>query len=127
MFKRNMLIIGSYFILSGLSVNPAEAGFTDFLKNIQKALQGDQALTREDIIHGLKEALEIGAANAVKEVSVVNGYYSNPKIKIPLPENIQNAKKWLTRAGLGSQVRSFELSMNRAAERAAPRAICHKQ
>ena len=122
MFKRIMLIIGGYFILSGLSVNPAGAGFADFLKNIQRALQGDQVLTQEDIVHGLREALEIGAANAVKKVSAVNGYYSNPKIKIPLPENIQNVKKWLTKAGLGSQVRSFELSMNRAAERAAPRA-----
>jgi hypothetical protein len=120
MFKRIVLVIGSYFILSVLSINATEAGFADFLKNIQKALQGEQALTQEDIIDGLKEALEMGATNAVKKVSVVNGYYKNPKIKIPLPENIQKVKKLLTKTGLGSQVKSFELSMNRAAERAAP-------
>ena len=122
MFKRIVLIIGSYFILSGFGVNPVEAGFADFLKKIQKTFQADQALTQEDIIDGLKEALEIGTAKAVKRGSAVNGYYKNPKIRIPLPKNIQKVKKWLIKAGLGSQVKSFERSMNRAAERAAPRA-----
>jgi len=122
MLRRILLGFGSIFILCALSAYPTEAGFTDVLKNIQKALQGGKDLSHEDIIQGLKEALEIGTANAVKTVSVIDGYYKNPKIKIPLPEDIQKARKLLTKAGLGSQLKRFELSMNRAAERAAPQA-----
>ena len=122
MLRRILLVSAGFFILCALGDYPAEAGFADVLKNIQKALQGGKSLSQEDIIQGLREALEIGAANAVKTVSAIDGYYKNPKIKIPLPENIQKVKNLLTKAGLDSQVRAFELSMNRAAERAAPQA-----
>lgn len=122
MLRRILLVTGGFFILCVLGAYPAEAGFANVLKNIQKVLQRGKALSQEDIIQGLREALEIGAANAVKTVSAIDGYYKNPKIKIPLPENIQKVKKLLTKTGLVSQVRDFELSMNRAAERAAPQA-----
>ena len=115
MLRRIFLVSGGFFILCVLGAYPAEAGFADVLKSIQKVLQGGKALSQEDIIQGLREALEIGTANAVKTVSAIDGYYKNPKIKIPLPENIQKVKKLLTKAGLGSQVRAFELSMSRAA------------
>jgi len=52
----------------------------------------------------------------------MNGYYKNPDIKILLPENIQKAEKILRATGFGQKVDDFELSMNRAAERAAPEA-----
>jgi hypothetical protein len=45
-----------------------------------------------------------------------------PEIKIPLPENVQKVEKLLRGAGYGSKVDAFELSMNRAAEQAAPQA-----
>jgi hypothetical protein len=122
MVRRIVLVLVGYFFLITFGADPAAAGFADFLKNIQKALRGQQVLSSEDIINGLKEALEIGTENAVKSVSATDGYYKNPKIKIPLPENIQKVKNLLTKAGLGSKVSAFELSMNRAAERAAPQA-----
>jgi len=74
------------------------------------------------VVEGLKQALEIGTSNAVKSVSTGNGYYENPKIKIPLPASVQKVKRLLLLAGYGPQVDAFELSMNRAAEQAAP--IC---
>jgi hypothetical protein len=74
------------------------------------------------MIQGLKEALQIGTQNAVATVSKVDGYYQNPDIKIPLPEEIQKAGKYLRLAGYGSKVDEFEQSMNRAAEQAAPEA-----
>ena len=66
--------------------------------------------------------MHIGTAKAIEKVSAINGYYRNPKIKIPLPERVQKVEKLLRTAGYGAQVDSFELSMNRAAERAAPEA-----
>jgi hypothetical protein len=55
-------------------------------------------------------------------VSKTGGYYNNPEIKIPLPGSVQNVEKLLRGAGFGSKVDAFELSMNKAAERAAPEA-----
>ena len=55
-------------------------------------------------------------------VSQADGYYGNPDIKIPLPESVKKVEKLLRAAGYGGKVDAFELSMNRAAERAAPEA-----
>lgn len=100
----------------------ALAGIGDFFEEIKKAagIRGD--LSKNDVVDGLRQALEIGTSNAVKSVSTVNGYYENPKIKIPLPASVQKVKRLLLLAGYGPQVDAFELSMNRAAEQAAPKA-----
>lgn len=99
------------------------AGQEDLLKNVQKALEGTGGeLSQEKIAKGLKEALRIGADNAVEKVSVLNGYYGNPEIKIPLPDKVLQVESILRTVGFGSQVDTFAESMNRAAEKAAPAA-----
>jgi len=99
---------------------------TDILKGldeigIEKAITGEE-LSESKIIQGLKEALTIGTGNAVSNVSQIDGYFKNPNIHIPLPEDVQKVEKILRTVGYGSKVDAFELSMNRAAERAAPEA-----
>jgi hypothetical protein len=98
------------------------AGLSDMLKSAQETLGGKQSLSNDDIIGGLKEALQIGTENAVQVVSATDGFYKNQDIKIPLPESVQKVEKLLRTAGYGQTVDEFELSMNRAAERAAPEA-----
>jgi len=102
--------------------NEGYAGFQDFLKDAKKFLGQEEGLTENEIINGLKEALEIGISNAVGAVSKLDGYYKNPEIKIPLPNDVQKAEKYMRLAGFGNLVDDFELSMNRAAEQAAPEA-----
>ncbi|NIS59812.1 MAG: DUF4197 family protein [Proteobacteria bacterium] len=112
------------FVLMGLmTIQPpsASAQFKDILRGIREALRGGE-LSESKIIQGLKEALQIGTGNAVQNVSRVDGYYKNPGIRIPLPENVRKVEKILRAVGYGPQVDAFELSMNRAAERAAPEA-----
>ena len=99
-----------------------QAGFEDYVKSAVKALGGGEGITNDDIVDGLKEALEIGTRNAVETVSQTDGYFKNPLIRIPLPENVQKFEKLLRATGFSRQVDAFELSMNRAAERAAPEA-----
>ena len=99
-----------------------QAGYQDYLNDAVKAIGGGEGLTNDDIIDGLKEALEIGTRKAVETVSQTDGYFKNPLIRIPLPENVKKVEKLLRTGGLGSQVDAFELSMNRAAEQAAPEA-----
>jgi hypothetical protein len=100
----------------------AYGGFKDFFKDAMKSLGEEQGLTEGEIVDGLKQALEIGTSKAVNLVSQKNGYLENPEIKIPLPENVQKAEGVLRNLGFGRKVDEFERSMNRAAERAAPKA-----
>jgi len=74
---------------------------------------------------GLKEALSIGTENAVKNVSQLDGYFGNTMIKILMPEKIQKVADVLKMAGYEKQVDDFVLSMNRAAEKAAPQAASY--
>jgi len=74
------------------------------------------------IASGLKEALKVGAENAVKLTGKTDGYYRNEAIKILLPKNLRTMEKGLRAIGGGAKIDEFELSMNRAAESAAPEA-----
>ena len=98
------------------------ADVKSILDSVKKAASGDSSITNDEMIQGLKEALKVGTQNAVTAVSKLDGYYKNPDIKIPLPEEIESAGKYLRLAGYGSKVDEFEQSMNRAAEQAAPEA-----
>jgi hypothetical protein len=122
MKNRIFLIIGSIFFFLVFNLYDGHAGFQDILNDAKKIFSSDDKLTESEIIEGLKEALEIGSAEAVQAVSRVDGYYKNPNIRIPLPEDIEKAEKYMRMAGFGDIVDDFELSMNRAAEQAAPQA-----
>lgn len=103
------------------SVIDTSASFLEgFLRELQSPYQGQR--DTETTIEGLKEALLIGTNNAVFSVSKVDGYFKNEAIKILLPKNIQNVANFLSKIGFKREVDEFILSMNRAAERAAPKA-----
>ena len=74
------------------------------------------------IIAGLREALEVGVGNAVNVTGRLDGFFRNAAIKILLPRELQTVGKTLRALGQGRLVDEFVLSMNRAAERAAPQA-----
>jgi len=80
----------------------------------------DSGLSDTKIGSGLKEALRIGTENAVNLTGKTDGYFLNLAIKILMPEKLRTFEKGLRAVGYGPQVDEFILSMNRAAERAAP-------
>jgi len=103
------------------STTIAAAGLLeDVMKNIGGPSRGEP--DEGTIISGLKEALSIGTDKAVKNVSQVDGYFGNQVIKILMPEKIQRVADILGKVGYQKQVDDFVLSMNRAAEKAAPKA-----
>jgi len=114
--------LGLLIVFLSLQIPSALAGIGDLFKDVKKAVGISGVVSENDIVDGLKQALEIGTSKSVEMVSEVNGYYENPKIRIPLPESVQKVKKLLAAAGYGEKVDAFELSMNRAAEKAAPKA-----
>ena len=69
---------------------------------------------------GIKEALAVSTERAVKELGRTDGYFANQAVKILMPENIRRVADMARVAGFQRQVDEFVLSMNRAAEAAAP-------
>lgn len=122
MKNRILFIIFSALSVWAISATLATAGFQDILKEAKKFLGTSDSVSESDIVDGLKQALEIGTTKAVDLVSKEGGYFNNPEIKIPLPGEVQKVEKLLRGTGFGSKVDAFELSMNHAAERAAPEA-----
>ena len=69
---------------------------------------------------GLREALRVGIDRAVGSVGRLDGYLGNQDIKIPVPEKLRNVERSLRLLGADQIVDEFTVSMNRAAEAAAP-------
>src|SRR5512135_2110311 len=104
----------------------ASAGLLDdVMKAVEQPSQKASQKSPDDktTASGLKEALDIGTKKAVKEVSKTDGYFGNEAIKILLPEKIRKAGDLLSTVGYKKEVDDFVLSMNRAAEKAAPKAM----
>ena len=116
--KRSLYLLT---ILMIALVPTVHAGLMDDL--IQGAGLGQKSGPGSDqTIAGLKEALSIGTGHAVTATSKTNGYFGNQAIKILMPEKIQKVADVLGRVGYQKEVDDFVLSMNRAAEKAAPQA-----
>jgi hypothetical protein len=92
------------------------------LDRIFRSLGGGEKSSLSDVKigSGLKEALQIGTENAVNFTGKTNGYFLNQAIKILMPEELRTFEKGLRAVGYGPEVDEFILSMNRAAEKAAP-------
>jgi len=82
-----------------------------------------QALGDSRIAEGIKEALRVGTQKGVQLVGCLNGYFLNQMIKILMPEQWRHAIDLMQKFGLAKQVEEFEVSMNRAAEQAAPLSV----
>jgi len=97
------------------SQNPSDGG-PPKPESAERRPQGNE--TRR----ALKQALIIGVKKAVRSASKIDGFFDNPKIRIPLPSSVERVGQSLRSVGLGQVVDDFELSMNRAAEKAAAEA-----
>ncbi len=116
MKKNAVFLSGGLLLLLSLYLSSCE----DLLK------LGDNAdeLTTEEVIEGLKTALNVGTDTAVSVVSVTDGYYLDQIIKIPLPDEASiitdNLDNPLVQSlGLSGMVEDVILSINRSAEEAA--------
>lgn len=121
----NRTIIAVLFLALLVFSSSCQAGFLDDLtRQAAPLLQGGMGSSLDDstIIKGLKEALATGTERAVNEVARPDGYFGNSLIKIMLPDKVQKVADLLGTVGYQKQVDEFVLSMNRAAEKAAPQA-----
>lgn len=80
------------------------------------------ALTNDEVISGLREALSVGTNNTTALTSKLDGFYKNPLIFISWPQEAQTMKDKLIQLGFQKQITDFETSLNRAAEEASKEA-----
>ncbi|HOP39544.1 MAG TPA: DUF4197 domain-containing protein [Geobacteraceae bacterium] len=118
---------GLVFVTLLFFLSPCQAGVLDKLdwqmKDFPLSAVGRQvSLDDTTIVKGLKEALATGTERAITEVARPDGYFGNSLIKILLPDKVQRVAELLGSVGYQKQVDEFVLSMNRAAEAAAPKA-----
>jgi hypothetical protein len=107
-----ILILGFQFFAKAQILNEA-------LKIVEP---GKSGFSEQDAVAGIKEALVKGTGNSVNLVSKPDGYFKNPEIKIPFPENAKMIESKLRTIGMGSQADEVILSINRAAEDAGKQA-----
>lgn len=71
---------------------------------------------------GIKEALAQGVDRAVRQLGKPDGFFRDQAVKILVPEDLRKMADLARKLGAGRRVDAFELSMNRAAEQAVPKA-----
>jgi hypothetical protein len=103
---------------------PATGQLDDLLKQLKHASHGNNSaaasLPSSDIAAGLKEALARGTTSAINSLGRTDGFWGNARVRIPLPGKLEQAGQLARQLGQGARVDAFELSMNRAAEKAVP-------
>lgn len=95
------------------------SGCAELMKTMQTVAAVKQ-LTEGDIVGGLKEALTIGAKNAASRLAAQDGYWGDPAVRIPLPDEAKVIVDNIGRIPGGQQLlNDVILRINRAAEDAA--------
>ena len=111
-----IVIVG---IVNAFLLNNAHAGWKDFLDDVKSQVKSAQKgkLSTEEIIEGLKEALRVGTRKSIDILGKPDGFYKDPSVKIPMPENLKKVEKLLRNIGQKKLADKFIETMNRAAEK----------
>jgi hypothetical protein len=122
-----IIIGGLLIVVTGLAT-PVQA---DWKKLLEQTLGDNKeigaaatsaALSNEDMISGLKEALANGAQSAVNTLGRSGGFMGNSAVKIPVPDKLQSVASVLKTLGQQRYTDEFVQTMNSAAESAVPEA-----
>jgi hypothetical protein len=100
------------------------SGLNGLLKKASSAVSGannttGSALSTDQIVQGLKEALNVGAQNSTSKLSAADGFFKDAAVKILMPEEAKKVETTLRSMGMGKLVDDAILSVNRAAEDAS--------
>ncbi len=128
--KKNLIIASFSIALLGFA-GAGFAGWQDWAKEADKYLQSDSgqnavssvssSLSNDEIVQGLKEALDVGVKKAIAMLGQQNGFLNDQSVRIPMPEQLQQVESALRMAGQEQMADDFVTSMNRAAEQAVPK------
>jgi hypothetical protein len=114
-----LILFAAQFSVAQIDYNKLKKQGQSIVKQVNT---GNNPLSNDEIIEGLREALTVGSNNASKAAAAVDGYYKNPKLYIPFPSEAKKMEQMLRSFGQEKLVNDFLLSLNRAAEDAAKEA-----
>jgi len=77
-------------------------------------------LSQADAALGIKAALNNGIGHALGVVGVLDGFWRDDQIKIPLPKTLRDVQSALNIVGAGGIMSELHQQLNRGAEKAAP-------
>jgi len=117
-----MKLLVCLFIISLFSCSIIEDASTTILNPTNNS-HSKIDLTNDEVISGLKEALNVGIKNAVNLSSVTDGFLKNDVIRLPFPPDAIKVREKAINFGLSKQVTTFEETLNRAAEEATKKAL----
>lgn len=118
-----------------ISLMIASAVFSCFLVGISRAdsvgsklekqllgSSNNTKLSQNEAAGGIKEAMAQGVSRAIKQLGREDGFNKDPFVRILVPKQLRKIADLSRQLGAGKKVDQFELSMNRAAEKAIPAA-----
>lgn len=131
--KKPLIAMLAAALLTTLAL-PVVANWGDFLKQqVEQVTSGSSAgkdsagslaaasaLSNSEMAEGLKQALQKGVDHAIENLGSRDGFLANPKVKIPMPDYLQQVEQILRKTGQDQYADQFVTSMNRAAEQAVP-------
>jgi hypothetical protein len=92
------------------------------LKDRLLGTSSTSGLSERDAASGIKEALAQGVDRSIRQLGKPDGFFRDQAVKILVPEKLRRVADLARQLGAGKKVDAFELSMNRAAEKAVPAA-----
>jgi hypothetical protein len=81
---------------------------------------GTGPLTQREADTGVRTMLNIGVEVAAARLGVVDGFFGDPQVKLPLPGSLASTQKRLAAFGMSGPLDELQLAMNRAAESSMP-------
>lgn len=113
-----------YLFIAILCTACTSAQINQTINEVNKTMGTPQSSTptTEEVGSGLKEALINGISKGSDLVSITDGYFKNPEIKIPFPPDVKKVEDKLRQLGFGKKVDDFVMTLNRGAEEAAKEA-----
>jgi hypothetical protein len=107
---------------------PVQADWSQYLDSAKEAMDSSgvavpaTGLSNDEMVAGLKQALDKGTQFAVDKLGQPGGFLDNRKVRIPMPDSLSWVESSLRTVGQDEMADEFIETMNHAAEQAVPEA-----
>ncbi len=81
-----------------------------------------ESLTQADASRGVRDVMGLAALNATTRLAQPNGFWGNPRVRIPLPGALGQTQRVLSGFGASGPLDDLQESLNHAAEDVMPEA-----
>lgn len=112
--------INRRFVILGLSSSSLLSACETLDPAILETLGGLGALSQGEAAMGIKAALNNGIGHAVGTVGILDGFWRNGEIQVPLPKTLRDVQSALKVVGADGIMNELHQQLNRGAEKAAP-------